>query len=565
MRNKKRAILQGRGEIKKYSISLIFASLLFGSVSALGADITDVDELFAAAGTGGTYTIAGGDYDLSLKSGGGADLDITNDFILIPTGDVVIDGNDLYRTVIRNYNATIGDSSNTYRITFTDPNGHTMTVYNSAKSVQATFYYCDFSDANNGNCFSVNSLSGSGYELNVNCYDCRAYGATGTNRDGYNCTSDGANGVINLTLDNCEAYNNADDGVTAHDVNTTVRIIDGKYHNNTFGIQFVGGAILKITGNTEVYSNSLYGVHHAGNGGGIARLQGDISIRDNTFNLVLGGSIHAFVEGCELYNSTNGDIIRIDGSASLTIRNCNLYDPNDSKWALLHNSSGPLAVDGCVFYSTGSTTSAGGIYISSAIGAAITNSIIYGFQSGPAISTENNCKAIIDHCTIYDCAYGIEIENVAAISNSILAEVDNHAISCPSSPSTYYSDGGGGYNYFYNNGTNFYQVGSAQENDIEAAVPPGFIDAANSDFRLEPNSPCLNAGSETPGKGLTKKGWSSIGAWQGMNRSIILPTNCTEWLEMDFNNDCKVDFQDFALFSLSWLDCNLDPQEACWE
>ena len=39
---------------------------------------------------------------------------------------------------------------------------------------------------------------------------------------------------------------------------------------------------------------------------------------------------------------------------------------------------------------------------------------------------------------------------------------------------------------------------------------------------------------------------------------------CTEYPAMDFNKDCKVDFQDFALFTQSWLDCNLDPPEACW-
>lgn len=33
----------------------------------------------------------------------------------------------------------------------------------------------------------------------------------------------------------------------------------------------------------------------------------------------------------------------------------------------------------------------------------------------------------------------------------------------------------------------------------------------------------------------------------------------------DLNGDCKVDFQDFAIFCQSWLDCNLDIQEACWE
>lgn len=33
----------------------------------------------------------------------------------------------------------------------------------------------------------------------------------------------------------------------------------------------------------------------------------------------------------------------------------------------------------------------------------------------------------------------------------------------------------------------------------------------------------------------------------------------------DLNNDCKVDFADFAILASHWLECNLDPPEACWE
>jgi N-acetylneuraminic acid mutarotase len=40
---------------------------------------------------------------------------------------------------------------------------------------------------------------------------------------------------------------------------------------------------------------------------------------------------------------------------------------------------------------------------------------------------------------------------------------------------------------------------------------------------------------------------------------------CTERPAMDFNDDCKVDFRDLAIFSRSWLDCNLDPPELCWQ
>ncbi len=98
-------------------------------------------------------------------------------------------------------------------------------------------------------------------------------------------------------------------------------------------------------------------------------------------------------------------------------------------------------------------------------------------------------------------------------------------------------------------------------NDAHSIIAdPQFLDTASGDFRLKPGSPCLNAGEPTAANGYT-----DIGAWQAIGRSKLLLPNCTRSLEMDFNGDCKIDFQDFALFSLGWLECNLDPPELCWE
>lgn len=33
----------------------------------------------------------------------------------------------------------------------------------------------------------------------------------------------------------------------------------------------------------------------------------------------------------------------------------------------------------------------------------------------------------------------------------------------------------------------------------------------------------------------------------------------------DLNDDCRVDFYDFALFADNWLSCNLRPQSECWQ
>jgi len=41
--------------------------------------------------------------------------------------------------------------------------------------------------------------------------------------------------------------------------------------------------------------------------------------------------------------------------------------------------------------------------------------------------------------------------------------------------------------------------------------------------------------------------------------------SCTPELTGDTNNDCKVDIFDLAEIASHWLECNLDPQSACWE
>jgi len=40
---------------------------------------------------------------------------------------------------------------------------------------------------------------------------------------------------------------------------------------------------------------------------------------------------------------------------------------------------------------------------------------------------------------------------------------------------------------------------------------------------------------------------------------------CVKVLNGDLNNDCKVDLLDFAIMATYWLDCNLEPEEACFD
>lgn len=86
-------------------------------------------------------------------------------------------------------------------------------------------------------------------------------------------------------------------------------------------------------------------------------------------------------------------------------------------------------------------------------------------------------------------------------------------------------------------------------------------------------SPCIDVGDPCDPIGVepnSNGGRINIGAYGGTaeaskSDSGIVEPVCPEYPMMDANKDCKVDFADFIKFASEWLDCNLDPQEACWE
>lgn len=58
----------------------------------------------------------------------------------------------------------------------------------------------------------------------------------------------------------------------------------------------------------------------------------------------------------------------------------------------------------------------------------------------------------------------------------------------------------------------------------------------------------------------------NLGAYGGTPEASKSPggASCTEYPAMDFNHDCKVDQADLDIFMRDWLDCGLDPDDACW-
>lgn len=118
-------------------------------------------------------------------------------------------------------------------------------------------------------------------------------------------------------------------------------------------------------------------------------------------------------------------------------------------------------------------------YNTSSLVGFIVNNTIYG-NTGGAITNGINIPYTISNAMIFNniivgCTYGIKDLTTGGI-------------------------GFGGWNCFYNNGSNW----TLRNGDIVA--DPQFM---NGDFRLKPTSPCLNTGKPTLGGGYT-----SMGVWQ---------------------------------------------------
>ncbi|GAI30854.1 unnamed protein product, partial [marine sediment metagenome] len=224
-------------------------------------------------------------------------------------------------------------------------------------------------------------------------------------------------------------------------------------------------------------------------------------------------------------------------------------------------------------YIEGSSNAEGGVWVTKDCVVVIENTVVTGFTKtgkyGVYLGSGRTVPAILRNCTISGNYRNVYFLGNMTMTNCIIANSIHYGV--VGNITNSYVKGPSGYNVFYNSGYNHYDDdGSQVLTDAELAVlkpyandqniDPQFVDAANGDFRLGPGSPCLNAGRAAPNRGYT-----DIGAWQGISRSILLPDNCEEWLEMDFNGDCKVDFEDFALFTRSWLECNLEPEEMCWQ
>jgi len=85
-------------------------------------------------------------------------------------------------------------------------------------------------------------------------------------------------------------------------------------------------------------------------------------------------------------------------------------------------------------------------------------------------------------------------------------------------------------------------------------------------------SPCIDAGDPTTGvffEPAPNGDRVNQGAYGGTDKASKSPWGpepyCAEYIPGDANLDCRMDLLDIAIISSYWLDCNLEPIEACLE
>lgn len=482
-------------------------------------NIQNLTQLKAAASVSGTYTIKPGTYTLDEDLVFGTSITITHNGL---PGDVIINGDWAYSVIFDDdgtaTTSTMSGLNDDKRIIFTKTYGSTVSIRSSAAAVTVTFNYCDFTKSYLSNGFTVTNTDAA--SMNVTCNNCRAFDNF---NDGFSLSgTTGVENVHTLTLNSCKAYDNGYDGITASG--------DGATCHNSKHILIINGG--------EYYSNGKSGVATAG---GKVYCYGGTYFHDN--GDMSQGVCDVFVDDFGLFDGAVFD----NDNIGTTRMYCEFYGSGTT--GILTN---------CVFKPLNVNTGVETQVLLFNCKFLMTNCVFYGAQGATCcIFTGTDTTGLISNCTFYGNYIGIRLRS------SRLALVNNisgfSAYGVYADSGCYSNNSFNGYNCWYNNWSNLgSDGGSIASTDIKA--DPQFVDAAGGDFRLEPNSPCLNAGKPTLYGGFT-----DIGAWQGESFVRYLPPNCTEPLAMDFNDDCKVNVQDLAIFGQSWLECNLDPPETCWE
>ena len=191
------------------------------------------------------------------------------------------------------------------------------------------------------------------------------------------------------------------------------------------------------------------------------------------------------------------------------------------------------------------------------------------------------CHGLINNCTIVNCRDGIEIltGGTCTIENCIIYDSPPVIVASGATLNISYCDLQGGLSGILGGGTVNWGLGN-----IDA--DPCFADPNNGDYHLksqagrwDPNSqtwvqddvtsPCIDTGDISspvgyepfPNGGVINMG--AYGSTTEASKSYFAKPLCITIVAGDINGDCEVNFEDFRLMALHWLEDNNPANQHC--
>lgn len=422
--------------------------------------IDHIDDLFAAATIGGSYDIAPGVYDLTMRTGGGDDLVFSESMDLFPLGAVTITGAGQHQVLFTDDGAPtthiVGDSAGAATVTFAEM-ANDVRVTSQSAAINVTLHYCRFVDSL-GNGLSVSNQPAG--PISVTLYSPEvAYNA----HDGLSLTSGVYDFPATLYVFDPQIHDNvnpspAGDGITAHEPQHRVFVWRGAIYNNG------KGGIVNVNGS----STFVVGTHLHNNGTATTELgniyqDGGILVLRNVRFTGANGSLNARSH------------VDTTGGCAVDCADCYFGQPATGgirQAALWLRNVSTFHVTRCLFANDSTVGNSAAIDIDTGTG-------------------------VIDGCTIHNMYNAIELNSAAVrIERCIITNCTRFGVVIGTgAPSGAYAQMLSLGNLLYDNAINFYDSNgggtASQLRPVDLTVDPQLIDPAAGDFRPSPVAPVV--------------------------------------------------------------------------
>jgi len=319
----------------------------------------------------------------------------------------------------------------------------------------------------------------------------------------------GAGSTVLIKADQDYVMNGSDQQAAQFDVDTSDNITIKGYYS-TPGDQDYGGAHYKDSSHGWVIINANNGAFHVFSTGNKNRLRwlNLKTINVNTAYIVFNLIPTAEQPGSLLQNCifTGGKVaVSAINTGNLIIRDCTFTGtytliPTYGVIYLTNTCSRGVIIQDCNFSHGNSARS---IYCLNS-GMNVIEHNVFNITGAVTAVVEIAAAGFLANNVIYKASGGSITNGIKITAGGHSCAIYNNIIvGCTTSINDAAPANFGGWNCFYNNGSNW----TLRNGDI--AADPQFMDAANGDFRLKPTSPCLNRGKPT-----LSSGYTSIGTWQ---------------------------------------------------